>query len=326
MPAPALRRILAAVALLAAAAAAFLYWQSRRPPPLPEGFTYANGRLEATEVDVAAKASGRLTEVTVREGDRVERGQVLARRDVQDLSAQHRAALEAIDQARHARQEAFESVRGATSQVSLARSNLARDRQLVKQGFLSPQQLERSQNAMDTAEAALAAARQRVEQADAQKTAAADKADAVKAVMDDATLRSPIAGRVLYRLAEPGEVLGEGGKALTLIDTGDMFMTLFLPESQAGRVQVGGEARIVLDAWPDEPVPALVSFVSPRNQFTPKEVETRNERDKMMFRIKLRVAPEWLASHPDVAKPGMPGIGYVRLDPGQPWPARLPSR
>lgn len=320
------RKILLALALLALLVGGLVWWQTHRLPSLPAGFTYANGRLEATEVDVAAKAAGRLTEVMVREGDQVVLNQVLARLDVADLSAQYRAALSATDQAAHARQEAQEGVRSAQSQLALARSTYSRNETLVKKGFLSPQQLERDQNSVATAEANLAAARQRVQEADAARAGAGDKAVAVKSVVDDATLRAPIAGRVLYRLAEPGEVIAAGGKALTLIDTDDMFMTLFLPELQAGKVVVGSEARIVLDALPGEAIPAKVSFVSPRNQFTPKEVETRNEREKLMFRVKVRVAADWLASHRDLAKPGMPGIGYLRLDESQTWPERLPSR
>jgi HlyD family secretion protein len=128
---------------------------------------------------------------------------------------------------------------------------------------------------------------------------------------------------VLYRLAEPGEVLAAGGKALTLLNLDDMFMTIYLPTDRAGQVALHGEARILLDALPGQPIPATVSFVAPKAQFTPREVETRTEREKLMFRIKVKADPAWLAAHRDLAKGGMPGVAYVRLDANTAWPANL---
>jgi HlyD family secretion protein len=131
---------------------------------------------------------------------------------------------------------------------------------------------------------------------------------------------------VLYRLAEPGEVLPAGGKVLTVLDLTDVYMTIFLPTSQAGRVDLGAEGRIIFDAAPEYVVPASVSFVAPRAQFTPKEVETRSEREKLMFRTKLRIAPELLQQHIEKVKTGVPGVAYVRLDPSAEWPPHLHVR
>ena len=114
-----------------------------------------------------------------------------------------------------------------------------------------------------------------------------------------------------------------GGKVLTLVDLSDMYMTVYLPTDLAGQLAIGSEARIVLDAYPDQPVPATVSFVAPKAQFTPREVETRSEREKLMFRVKVRPDASWLAAHRDLAKGGMPGVAYLRKDPALVWPAFL---
>ena len=114
--------------------------------------------------------------------------------------------------------------------------------------------------------------------------AAEAKDESLRVTLNDTSLKAPIAGRVLYRLAEPGEVLAAGGKALTLVNLSDMFMSIYLPTDKAGQVALGGEARIVLDALPGQAIPASVSFVAPKAQFTPREVETRTEREKLMFR------------------------------------------
>jgi HlyD family secretion protein len=136
-------------------------------------------------------------------------------------------------------------------------------------------------------------------------------------------LVAPRDGRVQYRLANLGEVLGAGGKVFTMLDTGSVYMDVFLPTADAGRAVVGSDARILLDALPDRPIPATVAFGDPQAQFTPKAVETKSERDKLMFRIRVRVDPELLRQHADKVRTGLPGIAYVRLDPKVGWPARL---
>jgi HlyD family secretion protein len=127
-------------------------------------------------------------------------------------------------------------------------------------------------------------------------------------------------GRVLYRLAEPGEVLGAGGKALTLVNLDDVYMEIYLPSEQAARATIGAEARITVDYIPGRAAPGTVSFVSPEAQFTPKQVETRSERDKLMFRVKIQVPKAAVAQYADHIKTGVRGIGYVKLDKSTAWP------
>ena len=136
----------------------------------------------------------------------------------------------------------------------------------------------------------------------------------------DTILKSPRNGRVEYRLVEPGEVIPAGGNVVTLLDVLDVYMTFFLPTSEAGKVAVGADARIILDVRRDLPIPAKVSFVSPIAQFTPKEVETRSEREKLMFRVRVRIDPELLKPFADRVKTGLPGVGYVKLNTSAQWP------
>jgi HlyD family secretion protein len=318
------RRLLAVG--LALVAVAILYFSFPRPAALPPGIASGNGRLEATEVDVATKLAGRLASIKVQEGDNATLGQVLAELDAEDLKAQLRAAEAQAQQARAAIQGSHAAVASAKSQQDLARSTLARTRQLAGKGFLTGDRLDKDQSALQAADAGMAAARSRVSEGHAALAAAEARSDALRVTLNDTSLRAPVAGRVLYRLAQTGEILPAGGKALTLLDMADVHMSIYLPTDEAGRLRVGSPARIVLDALPDQPIPAQVVFVAPRSQFTPKEVETRNEREKLMFRVKLRVASEWLAAHGDLAKPGMPGMAYVQTGPEAAWPAALMPR
>lgn len=306
---------------LTAAVAYYLYEQ--RPEGLPSGFVAGNGRLEATEIDIATKLAGRLSEVLPREGDMVEAGSVVARLDVDDLRAQLRAAEAQVEQARRAVDETQAGVRKSASDVTLAGKSLRRSEDLVGRGFITRDKLDRDQTGVEGARAGMAQAQSRVGEAEAAVAAAEARVESLKVALNDTALKAPISGRVLYRLAEPGEVLAAGGKALTIVDLADMYMTIYLPTDLAGQVALNAEARIVLDALPEQVIPAAVSFVAPKAQFTPREVETQNEREKLMFRVKLRADPAWLMAHRDLAKGGMPGVATVRFDAATAWPATL---
>ena len=137
------------------------------------------------------------------------------------------------------------------------------------------------------------------------------------------SLRAPRDGRVQYVIVHPGEVVSAGAPVLNLVDLTDVYMTFFLPEQAAGRVAIGSEARIVLDAAPDFVVPAYVSFVSSTAQFTPRTVETASERQKLMFRVRAHVPAELLERHIEHVKTGLPGVAWVKLDPSAEWPENL---
>ncbi len=320
-----LSRLFLSGLFLALAAGGGYYLYQQRPAGLPEGFASGNGRFEATEVDVSTKLAGRLAELGPREGDWVEAGTVVGRLDADDLQAQLRAAEAQVVQAQKAVDETRAGVRKSKADATLAGKTLKRSEELVGRGFISRNKLDSDQTGMEGAMAGMAQAQSRVAEADAAVTTARARMESLRATVNDTGLKAPIAGRVLYRLAEPGEVLAAGGKALTLVDLTDMFMTIYLPTEKAGQVAVGAEARIILDALPGQVIPAKVSFVAAKAQFTPREVETRTEREKLMFRIKVRADPAWLAAHRDLAKGGMPGVAYVQLDPNAAWPAALPA-
>ncbi|HYM72868.1 MAG TPA: HlyD family efflux transporter periplasmic adaptor subunit, partial [Stellaceae bacterium] len=139
----------------------------------------------------------------------------------------------------------------------------------------------------------------------------------------DNALVAPREGRIQYRVANVGEVLGAGGKVFTMLDTSYVYMDIYLPTAEAGRIRLGSDARIVLDAYPAHPIPAKVAFIATQAQFTPKTVETTDEREKLMFRIRVRIDPERLRTRTELVRSGLPGIAYVRTDPAAAWPVQL---
>jgi HlyD family secretion protein len=313
----------AAVVLLFAVAAAAA-WSRLQKPGLPDGFAAGNGRLEAKEIVIGTKRAGRILEVLADEGDAVERGQVLARLAAEDLEAERRDAQARLEAARQEEYQAAAVVAQRETELALAVKEFARTRELSRQGFVARQTFDELEGRTRVAEAALQAARAEGERAQASLQAAAAGIERVEADLADTVLRAPVSGRVLYRLAEPGEVLPAGGRVLTVLDPSDVYMTIFLPMRDAGRAPIGAEARIVLDAEPEVAIPATLTFVAPVAQFTPKEVETQSEREKLMFRAKVRVDPRDLDGGPGGVKTGMPGMAYIRIDAAGAWPERLP--
>lgn len=148
----------------------------------------------------------------------------------------------------------------------------------------------------------------------------------IEADIRDSELKSPRDGRVQFRVAQPGEVLGAGGRVLNIVDLSDVYMTFFMPSEIAGRIAIGSEVRLLLDVAPELAIPAKVSFVASTAQFTPKTVETASERQKLMFRVKAQIAPELLRQHLHQVKTGLPGEAWIKLDDQTQWPASLSSR
>jgi len=328
--------------------AGVLIWNLRNPSALPDGIAAANGRIEATEIDISALTGGRIAEITAAEGDFVKAGDILVQMDIDQLNAQKRQAeaefrraeigvstAKALVTQAVAQQRAAEAaIEQAAAEADAAASRLARTTQLVKTNTVSEQVLDddfardrQARAGLASAEATSAAAVAGVSSAQARIVDAEAAVDAARAAIDsittsieDATLTSPRDGRIQYRIAQEGEIVASGGRILSLVDLGDVYMTIFLPTSQAGRVRLGAEVRLVLDAAPQYVIPATVSYVADVAQFTPKTVETAVEREKLMFRIRARIDPELLTRYLEYVKTGLPGMAYVRLDPNTDWP------
>lgn len=314
------------VLALLSAAGGGAYWWTHRQNGLPPGFASGNGRIEADEIDIATKFAGRVAEVLADEGDLVKAGQVVARMDARDLEAAQRKAEAQALQAQKALDEAGANVVQQKTQVTLARQQLERTRILQPKGYATKEEFDRRQQQLDAANAALSGAQARAAEAGHALEATRQEIERDQIDIADHTLIAPRDGRIQYRLANTGEVLGAGGKVFTMLDLDYVYMDVFLPTADAGRALIGAEARIVLDAAPNAPIPAKVTFVASEAQFTPKTVETKSERDKLMFRVKVRVAPEYLRGHAAEMRAGLPGVAYVRFDAQTAWPQFLQSK
>jgi HlyD family secretion protein len=290
---------------------------------MPDGIVKSNGRLEATQVDVSAKYPGRLATLTVNEGDEVTAGQVVATISSPETEAQLRNAQAQVLKAKRALAEANALIVQRKSDLDFAGPDYERAKQLVARGNISQQATDSRRNKLEAAEAAYVAANAQRDQAEAAIKAAEADVERYQSILVDLVLVAPRSGRVQYRLARSGEVVAAGQRVLTILDLNDVYMTIYLPAEQAGKLALGDEARTILDPVPQYVLPATVIFVATEAQFTPKSVETAEEREKLMFRVKLQADPEVLSKYHRQVKTGVRGLGFVRTDPKVPWPTEL---
>lgn len=325
-------------------------------------FASGNGRLEATEINIAAKLAGKIEQLLVDEGDYVKAGQTLTQMQTNTLKAEleqanatikvKEAELEQAKAQLQVEEAALASANAAlaASKASLAakvstynnaKSRYERSKQLVERDATSQQTFENDEALFQSAgadvesakanvqsseadiksvEAAIISDKAAIQKAEAAIAAAKADADRIQADIDDSTLTAPIDGRIQYRISEVGEVLSSGGRVLNLVDLTDVYLTFFVPEETAGKIALGADARIVLDAMDDVAIPATISYVASVAQFTPKTVETRVEREKLMFRVKAKIDPALLKQYVEYVKTGIPGVAWVRLDDQEPWP------
>ena len=335
---------------IAALAAGFVAWKLLAKPDLPAGIASGNGRLEANELFVSAKIPGRVKEVLVDEGDTVTPGQVVARLDTEELEASLRQAEAQVDQARQTERAAMADVQTKRAQLNTRRAEIAekqadlsyasqqssRSQGLVKTGAVSFQEAQLDSSQMLAKRAQVAGSRAdfvaaQADLAQSQATvgrmtstiqAASAEADRIRAQIKDTVLVAPI-GAASSAPCRTGRGPGAGGRVYSIVDLSDVYMYVFLPESVTGKVR---SARKRASCWTRRRnirSAPLSPYVSPMAQFTPKTVETAEERHNLTFRVKLQIPKERLRQYEALVKTGLPGMGYVRFDNGTQWPATL---
>lgn len=317
------RRLIAISVALVAVCGGVIAWLMLSQPALPPGFAAGNGRLEAKQVDIATKYPGRIKDVLADEGDMVDSGQIVAKMDTEPLEAQLRKAQARVKEAQDNRRTAQAEVAVKQAEFAYSDKQYKRSKELVVRGAVSEQERDIDLAHLEVSRAALLGAQAQAVRSQSAIDAATAEVERLTAEIEDSVLRAPIRGRVQNRLAEPGEVLPAGGKVLALVDLADVYMYVFLPEPIAGKVALGAQGRIILDAAPGYPIRAVVSYVSPVAQFTPKSVETAEERHNLTFRVKLQLDKKRLRQFEPLVKVGIPGMGYVQWDNRAQWPPDL---
>lgn len=339
------------IPLIVIAAVGWYFWQQQQQAEaFPLGIVSSNGRLELKQFDIASLYPGRVEQILVDEGEDVVANQLLvelsstqSESQLMASQATEQRAYQMVSQAQAGRKQAEQSMARAQAEINaqleqqkVAKMDLDNARMMRSEDLISDSEVSNRQAAYNGAAAAVQAARaayaeaqaaaQQVDAQIAEAKAGVNEAkaqqQAASSMNDDMLIRSPKAGRVEYRIAEIGSVIAAGNKVISLLDTEDAFMNIFLPNQQMSSLQVGSEARIVLDGL-DNVWPAEVSFIASEAQFTPKSVETQNEREKLMFKVRIKLPAEVAQRYKGLLKGGMTGNGYVRSDTNVAWPDDL---
>lgn len=297
------RLLVAAVVVAIVAGAWFIYRTRVAVKPLPEGLIQANGRIEGDTILIASKYPGRITRLAVREGDSVTPGQVLV--TLEDTQARAKA-----EQAAQAAASARMQMLAARGQAEQAARDAERFNALLKDGTATRREWEQANLALDVAQRTLSAAR-------AQYEAARHAQSEAESVVRDLTLEAPGGGIVTARFREQGEVVAAGSPILSIVDPDRLYLQVYVPEVLIGKVRLGLPARIYFDAFPDAPASAVVRYISSRAEFTPKEVQTPDERVKLVFAVRL-----YLTGNPEHRiSPGLPADAVIRWRSDVSWPA-----
>src|SRR6516164_339528 len=207
--------------------------------------------------------------------------------------------------------------------LTAAKADFERGQQLIDKAVITQQTFDQRRRNYEGAEANVQGAIAERDQADAAIKSAQAEVQRLEAILGDLILVSPRTGRVQHQYARNGEVIEAGGNVLQILDLQDVYMTVYVPTAVATKLELGSEARIIFDAAPQYIVPASVSFVAADAQFTPKTVETSDEREKLMLRVKLEVDAKVLKEYSRKVKTGVRGLGIVHTNTATAWPEDL---
>ncbi len=326
---------------------------ANRKPYDTTKFVMGNGRIEATEVTISAKLAGRIEKIYIEEGQLVTNGQKLVEMQTDELRADLLKAKAALAEAEAKVKEAESAIAVREAEAEAAKGTVAEKKSQLRgaenkerrfkstaSGALPVTEIEDAETMVQSHKAQLMSAEASAQKAAAEVESAKSRLEVARADVEaqkaaikrievdlnDCTIVAKHDGRIQYRIAQVGEMVGSGAGILNLVDLTDVYMTLFIPEKLVGKIAQGAECRIVLDAAKEWPIHANISYVSSIAQFTPKTVETEVEREKLMFRVRARIPAENLKKYIEYARTGLPGVAYVRLDPEAEWPEFLQLR
>ncbi|MBI2882302.1 MAG: efflux RND transporter periplasmic adaptor subunit [Candidatus Methylomirabilis oxyfera] len=328
------RKITLLIALALVGVAIIVGWGLVRGKGGGDGLV-ANGTIEATEVEVSSKLPGRLAQLLVKEGDQVQANQVIARLDTSEIEAEVAQAQAALARAGaqlkellagsrlQEIEEARANLQQAEDNLKLARDEWDRFDNLFKEGAISAQERDQAKNKVEVASSQVKATRERYEMiriGPRPETieAARHERDRAKAALEmaqvrlrDSTILAPLSAVVLTKRAEQGEVVNPGFPIVILIDPDDLWLRVYIPESEIGLVGIGQDALVTVDSFPNRRFEGKVVEISSKAEFTPRTVQTKKERVNLVFGVKIS-----LNNHERLLKPGMPADTEIKTGGG----------
>lgn len=318
----------------------FLYFKETEKP----GIIDSNGQIRGTEVNISSKVTGSIEKLLIKEGQKIEKGELIAKLSSQQIEAKIEQAKARIDiykaqkevvfhnihQAKAALKSAESSIEEAQARLNLASKNYKRYSELAHKGIISQSQLDNVETALKAARAKQKEALQAKEEviasiersqssqqvAENQLSAARAELKEIEATYSDTKIHSPIDGTVINKLVEEGELVVEGTPIANIIDLSDLYVKVYIPEKEIGKIRLGNPVKIYSDAFPNKSFKGSVIEVSQEAEFTPKEVHMKEERTKLVFGIKVKIE-----NPKGYLKPGMPVDVMIKWDEDAKWRA-----
>lgn len=307
-----------AAGILLVAGTSWIVFESLQPPSLPQGILYGNGYIEGTEVAVSAEVSGQVVESRLEEGRSIAAGELLVRLDNADLKAklaQAEAERAALQQTQTRLGIELKTWR---HHLATAREDLTRFRTLRKEGTITPQQLNEVEDRFRETEGRVQGLEAQRRETRARLEAAAHQIELLQLQLERTTIEAPVAGTLLSKAIETGELATPGRVVTVLVDLSLLELKVYIPERDLGKVTLGDAARVRVDAFPERYFDATVSRIDQQAQFTPRDIHLPEERVRMVFGVTLAL------ENPDgVLKPGMPADAWIRWDETTSWPVLL---
>lgn len=306
-----------AIALLVIAGGSYGLYLYLKPAPLPEQVLYGNGRIEATEVRVAAEVSGTVVESHLVEGEKVASGDPLVRLDDADLGLEKARVESEIEALNLERERARRNLELWEHHQETAERQLTRVRAL-EDDAASQSEVDRAEDAfreaqarVAVAEADIAAITQRIMATEQERELRANR-------LARARIAAPIDGTVLTRSVEAGEFLQPGQPVATLVDLTRVELRVFIPGRDLGRIELGGPVRVRVDAFPERVFEGRIARIDQTAQFTPRDIHMPDERVRMVYGVTI-----YLDNRDGKLKPGMPADAWILWRDGADWPDRL---
>ena len=267
--------VIAVIVIIAASVAAFFIFEKEIAGGKP---IKVSGNIEGNDVRISFRVQGQIEQLLSDEGMVIKTGDVVAKLNTDELSK--------------IKAEAEASLKLAEYQYELDRIDYVRAENLLQAGAISAQKRDTAKTKMDTDKANVEALRAQLELANTR--------------LSFADLASPLNGYILVKTAEEGEVVQIGAPVFTAIDLNDIWVTAYINEKDLGRVKLNQEAYVMTDSYKNKKYKGWISFISQQTEFTPKYIQTTEERVKYVYRIKVRVDNSSLD-----LKPGMPADAYI---------------
>lgn len=278
------------------------------------GLIILSGRIEGREINASTKIQGRVINLYKDEGDSVKKSDLLCELDSEQILARYRATAETSQASYALIAQAEANLIKAKANYEKAKKDYERYSSLLKEDLISKSDFDRVKMQYDSASAEIEAVKKAIVQAEANYRAAQQRLREAQADLNETKIYSPSDGVILSRTVEIGEIVNPGTVLYVIVDLNRLYVKVYIPEPELGKIKLGLPARVYIDAYPEKYFNGKINKIYEQAEFTPKNVETKEERVKLVFGVEVSVD-----NSEGLLKPGMPADVVIKWKDDAPW-------